>query len=783
MNKIFRKSIKNIFLICILINFSYLSYGVYHVTGHEEWSQSQYITEDVVINNSGLLRITADMYFNTSITITVEVGGKLFVEGAVLGCMDPNELWGGIIVLGDRGSSQNNSNQGVVELNDVVIENATCGILVGNKNTIQHNNGITVSFINGGGILTAVNTTFINNMESVHFNDYIFRNSYNYNEVNNHSSFTNCNFIVDNNMRFEFGPGNEAMVYLTGVRGIKFNGCNFHCTYSPSNLIGIYANNAGFMLNLTERYGLFNEPFYNTPCTFMGLYKGIDAKNQGSKQVVVLNALFYGNYRNIEAAISNNIRVESCNIVSSNEPSFSFGLASSTAYKIENNIFNGGFKGLCIVGEDFDNNYIRYNTFQNIDCQAICINGYHSSDGPVCQGLQILCDKFEENYYDIYLSQNSSMKKFQGTLEGHKAGNHFGPNISQYNIFNHIGNPTLTYCFDGLVAYETPQVISSNIVLYNKATLCNCIGVGCLGSGYYANPWIQPDKQWIDDYFREIHGKYEISLCEYNNNYFSTIEWDAYMYGDDSYKQQVEDYFELSLLKDTMILLCQHAIQILLSEDELDKSEFKLWLSRFDSPNMDFLLAECYLDEDSISAMNNVLDLMSINYSNYSYNEILNYKICLNYLATWNFENNDTIFISQTALDSLILIAAGTEISAILAQSILERITGDIPVSGNNGACPNEDPSNFPMKINNIVDNNKIIISPNPTTDRFNLHANGNNIITGISIFDIYGKQLFLKEYNSKEINIDLSEYSNGIYLINCVMNDGSSVIKKVIKK
>ena len=781
MNKIKNISIKYIILLCMMISFSYVSYGAYNVTGSEDWNLPQYMATDVIIHNGGFLTINADVYFSPSYTITVEVGGKLVVNGAILGCTDPEDLWGGIIILGNKGLSQTESNQGVVELNDAVIENAICGVLVGKKYLEMRNDGAVIAFIDGGGMLTATNTTFINNIEAVHFNDYIHRNSYNYNEVNNYSSFTNCDFIVDNNTHFF--PGQEAMVYLKGVRGIKFYGCDFQCLNESSSLIGIYANDAGFMLNKTGVYGIFQTPFYATPCSFNGFEFGIYVTCPNSKQIIILNTNFSNNIQAIEGNSANNIRIESCSINGSNETEYNLGLSYTAGYKVENNIFDGGFVGLYLIGRNPNNEYIKYNTFQNIDCQAIFIKGYHSIDVPYSQGLQILCDKFEDNNYDIYIGSLSSVRKWQGDLNGHKAGNHFGPNTSAFNIFNHASNPKLTYCFDGTIQYETPQVISSNIDLYNKATLCNCIGVGYLGSGYYGNPWIVPDKPWINDKFEEVHGQYEISLYEYNQNYTSTIDWDAYMNGDLSYQQQVDDYFELSLFKDTMTLLCQYSIQILLSEDELNKSEFKLWLSRFDAPNMDFLLAECYLDEDSIIEMNNIFDTMLVKYTSYYPNEILNYKTCLNYLAIWNFDNNDTVFITDAALDSLTQIASGTEIAAFLAKSILEWITGDMPVSNGGWTCPVESPANAPLNIKNIVDDSKIIISPNPTTDKFNLHTNGNTSITRILIFDMYGKQILSKEINYNKINIDVSEYSNGVYSINCIMNDGSSVFKKIIKK
>ena len=190
MNKIYRKSIKNIILICILINFSYLSYSQYYVYGYENWTVPQYMATDVVILNGGMLNINADIFFNTSNTITVQCGGKLIVNNATLGNAVPNALWGGIIILGNRNLPQTQNNQGYVELNDAILENADCAIKAGEvlKTLTPYGNIYTCTY-SGGGIVQAENTHFINNFRSVQIEQY-HRNG-------NKCYFRNCYFEIN----------------------------------------------------------------------------------------------------------------------------------------------------------------------------------------------------------------------------------------------------------------------------------------------------------------------------------------------------------------------------------------------------------------------------------------------------------------------------------------------------------------------------------------------------------------------------------------------------------
>jgi hypothetical protein len=92
--------------------------------------------------------------------------------------------------------------------------------------------------------------------------------------------------------------------------------------------------------------------------------------------------------------------------------------------------------------------------------------------------------------------------------------------------------------------------------------------------------------------------------------------------------------------------------------------------------------------------------------------------------------------------------------------------------------------SNFTSNIFESKSDEFIDVYPNPTENNIQISSTkSDNIINNIIVFTIYGKILINKEYHSNNIIINLNGYSDGVYLVKCVMKDGRTIVKKVIKK
>jgi hypothetical protein len=73
-----------------------------------------------------------------------------------------------------------------------------------------------------------------------------------------------------------------------------------------------------------------------------------------------------------------------------------------------------------------------------------------------------------------------------------------------------------------------------------------------------------------------------------------------------------------------------------------------------------------------------------------------------------------------------------------------------------------------------------VVVYPNPTTSNINI-ANL-NLNSTVKIFNMTGQQVFNGKANSDVMTVDMSRYSNGIYMLQVVSN-GKSLKSKIIKK
>ena len=68
---------------------------------------------------------------------------------------------------------------------------------------------------------------------------------------------------------------------------------------------------------------------------------------------------------------------------------------------------------------------------------------------------------------------------------------------------------------------------------------------------------------------------------------------------------------------------------------------------------------------------------------------------------------------------------------------------------------------------------------PNPTSDNWNI-VSGNDDITSIQVYDVLGKTVYAKSGASKEVTINASELSSGVYYAKIATENGESTLKLV---
>lgn len=74
-------------------------------------------------------------------------------------------------------------------------------------------------------------------------------------------------------------------------------------------------------------------------------------------------------------------------------------------------------------------------------------------------------------------------------------------------------------------------------------------------------------------------------------------------------------------------------------------------------------------------------------------------------------------------------------------------------------------------------------VYPNPTSSVLNIQSKLNNIISEVNVYDLLGKQLLNKKMAVSITEIDMTNYSPGLYLLEVVSENNQKSIHKIIKK
>lgn len=81
--------------------------------------------------------------------------------------------------------------------------------------------------------------------------------------------------------------------------------------------------------------------------------------------------------------------------------------------------------------------------------------------------------------------------------------------------------------------------------------------------------------------------------------------------------------------------------------------------------------------------------------------------------------------------------------------------------------------------VTDYTNENGFILYPNPATHTVTLQANGNgNSINEIKVYDVTGRMVFHKEVNAIKAEINVSDWTSGIYFVHIISNENVAVRK-----
>ncbi len=498
----------------------------------------EYLQQDTIINDTLLVRNDITIPAGKTLTVQgvlkmfpdtriyVKAGGKLVVNnGTITNYRDcnMNEYWGGIYVEGQTDKPQIEEFQGIVELNNAVIENSRLAI-----STQNFPNNWTKT----GGIIQAENTIFknnINNIKLLPYRNYSLEDTTQ--EIDNVSYFKMCTFVWNDSIL----PMTDTVlnhIKLHNVKGVSVIGSTFKNDMTTNDVLthGIISEGSTFscdwFIRFNQRANIIVDTFYTM---FKDLSYGIRANNSETenKTFSVTNTRFIDNYCGVFATNINDINItrnyffiKYTSISNYSWGGLGLSLENCTGYtvannslKASNNIQESYTVGIQIKNSGSDVNFVNNNEIQKLHygTQSIGDNS----------GLQYTCNSFTNNYYGIYAYniQGSSFLCSQGSST--EAVYNLYVNQSYADICSNIP-PSIVYYYPE----NTPSpTICTNVSPYSAPAPEPCGTMG-IGDDFYLPPFgpiIDPNPGF-GPRDMETNLLYDSITAEYESLFFANRE-------------------------------------------------------------------------------------------------------------------------------------------------------------------------------------------------------------------------------------------------------------------
>jgi len=744
----------------------------YEITQNLTLDSPSTLSNTLYIRNGGTLTILSTLNCAENVSIIVEPGGKLIVDGGTITAANADSVWKGIVVLGNPAKPQDSRDQGMIELkNGTVIEHAVCAISAGSAKSSCVSSFGAGNF--GGGIIKANNTTFRNNLLSVEYLPYeapammgIF--------VDNVGKFTNCNFIYHPDTRFEF----TRQVYnakLWGVRNVTFEGCFFENIQLPlayANGYGIYSLDAGVKVKnycsvkQSSQYIDCACPLaYSTPSIFKGFIIGIQSENTGSwYQIYVDQSKFQNNNNGIWMNSQTNYRVTRCDFI--NNAYHALLSFNSSGYRIEENDFTFSAYhfstiGILIGNSGIAENLIYKNNFNNFGI-GISSGGINGSSNFPPQGLQFVCNNFTNNRYDIFMSEGGTHRPLQGSsLSG--ANNTFVG--TQYrSIYSGGSNPQQITYYHSPGNNHAPYNPTSNVSVIGNAASNSCASTFCLPVGR--------SKDGSIEQYKAMQQQYDQLLAQLEKN--------------------PELLHEILVLSSAMHSLSDHAISSILEDSILYVEVLKQWYEVVRTPIAKYCLAEGYFNESNYEQAETILKEMSKLFA-FNEQELLEHE---NYMRFYNFKKQMQLSgrnweqLDKTEIAYLKTIAEATNgRSASMAGGVLcffYEICEELIIEKGEEILPPKNATEE-TQIAGIQEQNQayeLFLYPNPAESEMTVNLNNPDVkIVQMEIYDLFGKRVHQQTVNQPYGTLKLNELVKGVYILKVHLNQGDMVIRKVVKQ
>ncbi|MEZ4934595.1 MAG: hypothetical protein R2788_21020 [Saprospiraceae bacterium] len=734
------------------------------------WSKELNLRSNVLVESGGRLTINCDVGMPQFAKMTVQRNAELIINGARIYNNCDGDFWQGIIVEGNPNEHQFKiggiRNQGYVRTNPgSVIEGATIGVSLTGINTPQ---------LSSGGIISASETTFLNNTISVLFARYQNYSPYTGKPTGNASRFTSCRFITDDNIAGGIGSF-SSNISMRGVDGIVFSGCTFANDISNNGITnaeekkyGILAYDAGFSV-LAKCLG------NQLPCQnfqrpeFRGFFTAIYAQNTGTtvNTFRVSQTDFNDNARGI---VSNGVHnlFAALNIfkvgmdkpyIYTGNPFVGIQVFRGTGYRIEENDLSPTTLplpvdhqavGINIISSGEEPNEVYKNNLDRLFTGNLANGKNRNVTNPIKkEGLQYLCNTHSLNDFDIAVPSKTWSP---GTI----AENQGSSNKSAGNRFTSL-----------------PTELEGHVL--NKTAAIN----------YFYSPGGEPINVTPPPFVVKTFNGIESCPSRLGGGKENGIIPDIEKQQTESDFNNTSDDIERTRLANILIQ------QALVDTNGIDLQEARVWLSNKGGLDANFAVVDTWLHERNTDAAQQALADIPYNFtltgvSQTEYQLFNNYKnLQINAILN-DMDEEQMLLANQTAITQIA--DAGSYYASIQAQGLINSVQGVVyepEVILPENTQPQLRTGN-PFEFNNNLSSFESYLEavPNPAQERtvFSYQLPDNWEIGRIKVTEINGRTLkvFELQNNIGQIAWDTYDVPEGIYFFTLFVNDKAILVRKL---
>ena len=173
---------------------------------------------------------------------------------------------------------------------------------------------------------------------------------------------------------------------------------------------------------------------------------------------------------------------------------------------------SGSRYGIRVNNSGTDANGLYRNTFERLS-HGMYVTGTNG-DGNSNTGLQMTCNGFTSNTYDIYVASGATMGPLQGSsIKG--ADNMFSG--TQTSSLHNAGSQPLTYLYSAGTSHVPYNPTTGNVTLNGTVPSNNCASTLCSNGGGTPNPKSPTPS------FLALKQQYENLMADFNRNGYADL--------------------------------------------------------------------------------------------------------------------------------------------------------------------------------------------------------------------------------------------------------------------